>query len=158
MAAEKTKNANAIETDFLKVRGNLIIWENTMIQISNISMISTDNILGEPLPLWAAAVAVLGVLCFMVNPIIAVGMIVIGGAVLFSWSKKDQERKQSKMLTFMLNSGNRFSLVFRNQEFLQKVSSVLTELLAEEKVNTNIMFNIKNSTISNSTLIGKDEK
>ena len=58
-----------------------------MIQISNISMISTDNILGEPLPLWAAAVAVLGVLCFMVNPIIAVGMIVIGGAVLFSWSK-----------------------------------------------------------------------
>ena len=55
-----------------------------MIQISNISMISTDNILGEPLPLWAAAVAVLGVLCFMVNPIIAVGMIVIGGAVLFS--------------------------------------------------------------------------
>ena len=72
-----------------------------MIQISNISMISTDNILGEPLPLWAAAVAVLGVLCFMVNPIIAVGMIVIGGAVLFSWSKKDQERKQSKMLTFI---------------------------------------------------------
>ena len=37
-------------------------------------------------------------------------------------------------------------------------AEVLTELLAEEKVNTNITFNIKNSTISNSTLIGKDEK
>lgn len=157
MAAEKTKNSNAIETDFLKVRGNLIIWENTMIQVSNISMISTDNILGEPLPLWAAVVAVLGVLCFMVNPIIAVGMIVIGGAVVFSWSKKEQERKQSKMLTFMLNSGNRFSLVFRNQEFLQKVSSVLTELLAEKATNKVITFNIKAGTMTNPVFIEHKE-
>lgn len=155
MATEKAKNSNAIETDFLKVRGNLIIWENTMIQISNISMVSTDNILGEPLPLWAAVVMILGVLCFMVNPVIAVGMIVVSGVVLFSWSKKEQERKQLKMLTFMLNSGNRFSLVFRNQEFLQRVSSVLTELLAEKATNKDITFNIKAGTMTNPVFIGQ---
>lgn len=153
MSTEKTKNANTIETDFLKVRGNLIIWENTMIQISNISMISTDNILGEPLPIWAVIMIILGLLSLNVNLLIAIVLLVIGGAVIFLWRKKDQERKQSKMLTFMLNSGNRFSLIFRNGEFLQKVSSVLIELLAEKATNKIITFDIRAEKMTNPVFI-----
>ena len=37
-----------IETEYLKIKGNLISWENTIIQISNIAMISTADLNKTP--------------------------------------------------------------------------------------------------------------
>lgn len=51
MNMKKLMDSKTIETELLKVRGDLIIWQNTMIQISNIAMISTDDILGKPFPI-----------------------------------------------------------------------------------------------------------
>lgn len=139
-------DTNVIDTEILKVTGNLISWKNTILQIINISMISTTDITKQPFPLWSLLLALIGIIAFSLNPFIAILLLAVSVGWIYLWYKKRSESKKHKRLNIVLNSGSVFSLVFEDQEFLDKVISVLTEILSAQKTDSNITFNIKNST------------
>lgn len=153
MSMKKLMDSKTIETELLKVRGDLIIWQNTMIQISNIAMISTDDILGKPFPIWSAIILFLGAIIIGSNKVIGISLILLGGIWIAWWYKQNQQRKEYKMLNFLLNSGDKFSLVFYDQDFLKKVTTVLRDILAENRKDAKVTFNIKDSQFVNSSVI-----
>ena len=153
MSMKKLMDSKTIETELLKVRGDLIIWQNTMIQISNIAMISTDDILGKQFPIWSAIILFLGAIIIGSNKVIGISLILLGVIWIEWWYKQNQQRKEYKMLNFLLNSGDKFSLVFYDQEFLKKVTTVLRDILAENRKDAKVTFNIKDSQFMNSSVI-----
>ena len=140
------QNTKTIETDFLNVKGNLISWQDTIIQISNITLIST-SIDKQPFP-WLSIVFLLGSFAFMnVSSVVGYGLLIIAIAMIALWYKKSQKLKSQKKLNFMLNSGGIFTLVFHDKKFLDEVLEVLTEILTTSSRKEYYTINNKNNTI-----------
>lgn len=79
-------------------------------------------------------------------PLIAVIFAFVGFFWVCYYFYKINKLAELKILSFKLNSGDRFGIVFNNQDFLNKVMSVLTEILSEDTKSSNITFDIKNNT------------
>lgn len=140
------QNTKTIETDYLNVKGNLVSWQDTIIQISNITMIST-SIDRQPFP-WLSIVFLLGGFALVnASPLVGYGLLIIAIVMIALWYKKFQKLKSQKNLHFMLNSGGNFTLVFHDRKFLDEVLEVLTEILTTSSRNEYYTFNIKNNTI-----------
>ena len=139
---------STINTDFLKVKGDLICWENTMIQISNISMITTTEVAGLPFPVLSLLIICAGFA--VASESIGVAMVcwIISAGWIMYWYKQCQERSSIKKLNFILNSGGMYTLIFNDKNFLNQVSSVLLEILVNKNRKANITFNIKNNTFT----------
>ena len=140
------EKVSTINTDILKVKGDLICWENTMIQISNISMITTTDVAGLPFPVLSIFIIIAGFLFASESIMIAVVCWIISIAWIMFWYNQCQKRSQIKKLNFVLNSGGTYTLVFNDKNFLNEVSSVLMKILANKDRKANITFNIKNNT------------
>lgn len=95
----------------------------------------------------------LGAIIIGSNKVIGISLILLGGIWIAWWYKQNQQRKEYKMLNFLLNSGDKFSLVFYDQEFLKKVTTVLRDILAENRKDAKVTFNIKDSQFVNSSVI-----
>lgn len=145
MNFETNDKQKTIETDYLNVRGNLISWNNTILQISNISMITTNEFEKKPIPIYPFLLFIVGLLTFQFLASLSIVCIVsasLWGYFYYSNAKKIAELK---ILSFKLNSGETFGIVFNNQTFLNKVISVLTKILSQEIKSSNITFDIKNN-------------
>ena len=53
MDIQKESESKIVETDVLKVKGNLISWDNSIIQISNISMLTTTDVEANKFPMYS---------------------------------------------------------------------------------------------------------
>lgn len=137
-----------IRTDSFSVKGNLISWENTIIQISNISMISTTANTC-PFPLISAVFALVGI-CLL-GYVASLGwiLLILGALGLLRWFLKLQKLKSIKNLNFLLNSGGVFTLVFHDKAFLDNVVDVLTDILKTSSRNSYYTFNIKDNRMIN---------
>lgn len=146
MNFETSDKQKTIETDYLNVKGNLINWKGTIIQISNISKISINEVERKPFPIYALLLILLALLILNSLPLIAVIFAFVGFFWVCYYFYKINKLAELKILSFKLNSGDRFGIVFNNQDFLNKVMSVLTEILSEDTKSSNITFDIKNNT------------
>ncbi len=143
---DKLVKKKTIDTDFLKIKGNLVSWRDTIIQISNITMISTTDLTLLAFPLWSIVIIIVGIFGFELSTFFGFIAILMGIISIIIWSSKNQDLKSKKKLNFMLNSGQIFSLIFNDRYFLEKVVTVLTEVLEADIHDSNITFNIKNNT------------
>ena len=156
MKIKELLDKKEIETEYLKIKGNLISWENTIIQISNIAMISTTDLNKAPFPIWVLAIILVGVICS--ESIIAFSVILwlIAGIWLFLWYNTRKKQESLKKLNFVLNSGMTFTLIFNDKLFLSHVVDILTSLLESSERNMNITFDIKdNKFYDNSSVVEK---
>lgn len=144
---EKEKS---IETKQLLIKGNIISWENTMIQLSNVSSISTLSL--EPLEFPKAVffVFIAGLIMMMkFNAGIGVFMLVVSVVWLYKWYTENQQRNSKKALKIVMNSGYSFCIIFNDQTFLQTVLKILKLIFIEGGVGEqNIVINLQNSKIS----------
>lgn len=62
-------NEKSIETSQLLIKGNLIIWEKMMIQISSISYVSEAPPDKKPFPIWSLLPLLFGIYLFQYNRI-----------------------------------------------------------------------------------------
>ena len=139
----------SISTDFLYIKQNIMTWDNTIIQLSNVSFISADK--REPLkfPLIALGLILLGFVFFEYSIGLALVLLVIGGVWAFYWYSENQRRAEGAVLTIRMNSGHTLYFDFKSKEFLNTVVDVLEHIIIDGcTVAQNIEISIKNSKIS----------
>lgn len=141
-------STNTIETDYFSIKGNLFLCGNTLIPLNNISMISSKNLNVPVFPSWSAGLILIGLIFFGFSKLISVLAILAGAFWIFYWYNRVSQIKKQRKLNIKLNSGDSFSLIFYDKEFLNKVISVLTEILISPKSEKNITFNIKENTFN----------
>lgn len=143
---EKEKS---IETKQLLIKGNIMSWENTMIQLSNVSSISTLPL--EPLEFSKAIlfIFIAGLIMMKFNAGIGVLMLLVSAGWLYSWYTDNQQRNSKKALKIVMNSGYSFGIIFNDQTFLQTVLKLLKLTFIEGGIGEqNIVINLQNSKIS----------
>ncbi len=142
-----------IETESFSIRGNIISWKETIIQISNISMISTSDMDKQRFPYYV--ILLLLASFWLMGDYAALGVILLllCVGIVALWIRKKRKLEAMKRLSFVLNSGGIFTLVFDNKKFLDETVDVLTELLTTSKRDVHKIINIHNSTMQNCNVI-----
>ena len=114
-----TGDNRSIETSFLKVRGNCLEIQNTTIQLSNISLLSTENMQAKRFPSLSIVPILLGI-CFITRFTLPSIIAILAGIVWIAfWHSAKEELKALKRLTIVTNSGNIFPLIFKNEAFCE---------------------------------------
>lgn len=143
------QNEKCIETEQLNITGNIMTWQGTMIQLSNVSYITTQKLSPVKIP-WGALVLIgVGICMFAFKAVIAFIMIVLGGIIFYSWYIENKKRSQSMILTICMNSGNNLQILFMNKEFLNNVLSVLEKIIVDGGIGSqNISIDLSGSQFS----------
>lgn len=136
-----------IETPSLRIRKNIMMWEDTMIQLSNVSYLSANNIAATVFPVWAAVMILAGLLLISQSALVALVLIGLGGLWIYLWYQGNEKRKQGAILTIRMNSGHTFQFTFNNKAFLLEVLKVLENIIVDG-TDSQVSINISNSTIS----------
>lgn len=143
-----------IEIPGFWISGNLIKWENTMIQMANISYIATGNLILKPFPVLAIVCIVIGFFIFNINVAIAAVLLIAGAIWIGAWYQDNEERKKRIVLSIVMNSGTSLKIVFDDREFLMKVQKVMEKILMKGGSGSqNIAINIQDCTITNSDIL-----
>lgn len=144
---------NTIETPSVYIRKNIMIWDNNMIQLSNISCISASGVDDLPFPVWVAVIILVGLVMFAASAFAAIVLIAIGGYFAYEWYTNNKKRKKEAILTIRMNSGSNFFFLFNDKNFLHKVLNVLENIIVNGNVSGSIEINIKDSNIVNSHIL-----
>lgn len=157
MAEKLLEREKSIETDQLVIKGNIMTWENTMLQLSNVSSISTYSLAGDSFPIRSIAVIVLGIICFTINALIAILLLIIGGVMIYNWYNNNERKKSETFLNIIMNSGNTISFMFNDKTFMRRVLTVLEQIIINGGIgNSNISINIKNNQFSGNAQVLND--
>lgn len=153
MEKEKT-----IETPKLTIKGNIIYWARTMIQISNISYISTVPLEQLGFPKMALLILGIAILAFSRrSPGYGVILLLGAGVWIFIWYYKNEERKNEAILCIAMNSGVQFRIYVDDKEFLSEILAVLEEIIAEDIIEQQkISININDCTITGNAKVLND--
>ena len=143
---EKEKS---IETEQLLIKGNIMSWEDTMIQLSNVSFISTSPL--EPLkfPRIILLTLIASFVMMKFNAGIGVLLLMVCMGWSYFWYDENQSRDSKKVLKIVMNSGYSLCIIFANQSFLQTVLQVLKQIFIEGGVGEqNVMIDLRHAKIS----------
>lgn len=145
---EKMKE-NSIATERLTIKGNIIMWDRMMIQLSNISSISTKGLSPKPFPIISLLVILIGLILFKMSGVLAVVLVTAGIVWIVWWYNEDQKRREKTNLIIVMNSGSVYVILFNDQNFLQKVLLVLERIIMTGGIgDSNVVINIKDNTFS----------
>lgn len=148
-------NANQVETDVLYIQDNSIRWSDTIIQISNIAMVSTSSIGSKPFPLFSILVSVIGIV--VANFALFPGFLIMCAAAawIVYWYMQSEKEKKMKMLKISLNSGVTYSIIFNDKKFLTEVLKKMADLISKPTSQRNYTINVKDSTFSGDSSVVK---
>lgn len=144
------KREKEINTPELSIAGNVMAWKNTIIQLSNVSSLSTVALDPVAFPLWTIVGSFIAIILIPFKLAFLTFLFwVVAAIVIYAWYKQNQEIAKQRNLIIMMNSGKVFVIGFKDKEFLEKVYGVLSSIIAEgNESSEHIRININNSTIS----------
>ena len=137
-----------IETETLLIKGNIMLWENTMIQLSNVSCISTAPLDLMKFPLVSILFLIIGVALLEIST--NLGFVFILGAVILiiRWLYTNDVRRANEILSVSMNSGDNLQIVFNDKLFLNFVLRVLEQIILEGGVGSkSVSINVHNCEI-----------
>jgi hypothetical protein len=126
MAKEKS-----IETPELLLKGNIMCWEGTMIQLSNVSCVSASPLEEIEFPKLSILVILAGLILLDKAAPWGVLLMIGGGAWIYTWNHFNNLRKLDTVLSIVMNSGNNLRFIINNKEFLNKILQVLELIIIE---------------------------
>ena len=148
---------DTIVTNGFHIEGHLLRWEDVVIQISNISMISAQYLSPPTFPFWSAIVVLLGFWLFTVNTLLALIVLVLGIGVIAFWYIQYKNVSSEKYLHILLNSGTTFSLVMRDIRFANEVLDVFARIFKDGgKPGVNYYIDLKGCRIDNNSSVIKN--
>lgn len=130
-----------IETPTLLIKKNIMAWDDTMIQLSNISYVSASDVAKLGFPIWAAVLIFVGLVLMGQSTFLAIALVVIGGLWIYYWYQENEKRKNCAILTIRMNSGNNLYFAFSDKDFLMEVMNVLADIIingTDRQVSINI--------------------
>lgn len=131
---EKKENqqGNAIKTDYLMIRDNIMEWGNTMIQLSNVSSISTITFVHKmPFPIYSLVFVVAGIAGLQFSILLAIACLAVGIVSIYYWWNKNNNPDKTETLNVVMNSGTVFQFLFENEKFKMRVLQVLEGIIAD---------------------------
>lgn len=156
----KANDNREIRTEYLKIHGNCMEFKDIIIQLSNVSLVSINEIAPAKYPQWAFVSIVIGILllCLQISAFVLIGTcgILLGGIVIFIRYNENEQAKQKSKLVIMTNSGISFSIIFNQQEFLKKVVGVLNEIISNPGHLADVTINIQDNTFTGDASIIRD--
>lgn len=145
-------NSREIDTDALKIYGNCLEFLDTVVQLSNVSLVANSPLVTPKFPTWSIAAMVLGFACLFVKigVVIVLGLLLLcgGGFAMYMWDQQVEREKQLKKLVIATNSGQTFSILFEKGDFLDKIIDTIKEIIAYPGHHSDIIINIKDNTIA----------
>ena len=120
-----------VHTAGFHIQGHLLRWEDVVIPIDNISMISSSRISAPQFPLWAVIVGLIGLFLFVFNPLLAIIGVVVAIGVIVFWYKQYKDSQSQKCLNIMLDSGYTFSLIAKNGKFVNEIVDVFSNIFKD---------------------------
>lgn len=143
------KKEKSIETSELRIKGNILCWYDTMIQLSNISYISTSPLELIEFPKYSILMIIAAILLFGINILVSVVLLVCAIVWIYRWFKINETRKYKTVLNICMNSGNNLCILFSSRSFLDDVLKVLEEIIIDGGVGEqNVDINIRDCNIS----------
>ena len=147
---KKEKSQNYFEDSLMRVEGNVIISENNLIQITNVTQVWTGPVPKKPLPyFWLAVLAILGIgaigLRNVFTVIVGVLLLAICTVIIYMHFSADAVYA----LNLELNSGRTYSFFTKRTEFVNKSFEFLTEIFEQNNYTGNYLINFGNGTIVN---------
>lgn len=141
----KTENTSkkVIDTPELSVKDNLFIWNDTIVQIPNISLISASPMERSPFPGWTVIAIALGIYAFKLSDLLAGFLIAAGLGRLYYYNKRMQEA----IMTVQLNSGASLYIKFKNKKILSRVTTALKYAISSGK-GAKLTVNMQSCSIS----------
>lgn len=139
-------NEKAIETPYLQIRKNIMRWNDTFIQLSNISFISASNMAPMKLHILFPILFLVGILIMDASLLTSFLFLIVGAAGIYYWFSENKKRKSQAVLTIRMNSGHNVYFTFDDREFLFKVIGVLESIIVDG--GKDIIISIKDCTIS----------
>lgn len=127
-------------------------WDNTVIQLSNISYISASDIPLAKFPIWAGLAIFIGFWLLGKSTFLALLLIAVSAAGLYFWYKANEKRRQGAILTIRMNSGHNLYFTFEEKKFLLRVVHVLENIIINGGANAPVDINIKGCMINNSRI------
>jgi len=151
----KEKN---IETPELTIKGNIIRWPGMMIQLSNVSSVSTTSLELQPFPVLALILLFIGLISFTTNLLLGIVVMAAGIVWIAMWWSSNEERKTTRNLNLMLNSGLNICIRIKDLKFLERVLGVLEQILINGGIGdkNNISINIQNSRFEGNAQVLND--
>lgn len=149
-----------IETKNLRIAGHLLQWEDVVIQISNVSMITTASVQPPIFPIWALIMGCAGLACMAFAWPLGLLLLALTVLVFYLWHKEVEKKKKLKALSIHLSSGRIFSILFPNIEFLNTVLRVFANIFEEggQTANTTYQIDIQNCKIDNQSSFIAEQK
>lgn len=141
-----------IETPYLFIKKNIMTWNNTMIQLSNISLLTAADINLLPFPFLAVLLILGGFVLFESSVALAILLLILAGIWFYFWYKENEKRKEGAILTIRMNSGHNLHFSFEDKAFLLKVVGVLENIIIDGGYNSQTTIDIKGCNIINSDL------
>lgn len=151
MQLNNTKESREIKTEYLKIHGNCMEFKDTIIQLSNVSLISSEKLSLTSFPIWAAVLIALGVSALLTRGGLAkfgIILIICGGFGVYYWYRQNERAQQLERLLITTNSGHTFAIIFNNRPFLSKVVETLKEIVAYPGHLSDVTVNVKNNTLN----------
>ena len=153
---EKEKS---IETAQLLIKGNIISCDGMLIQLCNISCISTIALEQLAFPALSIVILLFGLFMLTQKVIVGILLLMIGAAWIYGWYYINNQRKLKKILNIVMNSGNSLQFIFTNQSFLVKVLHVLEQIIINGGVGKqNVVINVHGNTITGNANMLNDLK
>ena len=154
---QTNKKAKQVNTPSFSIVGHLLRWEDTIIQIDNISMISIASFQQAPFPLWSIVLILVGLLLIRYSIFVALLCLAGGGLLIWFWNIDVQKTQNYKYLNIQLNSGRVFSLLFESDMFLKQVLDVFANIFEDDNLaGKNIYIDIKNCRIDDHSNVNID--
>ena len=143
------RKEKSIETSELLVKGNIMSWEGMMIQLSNVSCVSTAPV--------EEIILIIGLVALTQKPIIGILLLAGGVAWIYGWYYFNNQRKSNTILSIVLNSGNNLQFIIGNKSFLDKVLQVLEQIIINGGVGgQSVTINIRGNKISGNASVLND--
>lgn len=130
-------NDKVIKTMNLNITGNIITWQDCLVQISNVSYITAKGIQQVQFPWITIPALVIGIMLFRLSFLVALIIVICSLAGIVLWYKEYDERNKSIALVLAMNSGDKLVLIFNDRSFLAKVMDVLKKIITDGGIGKN---------------------
>ena len=138
---DEKKNANnqgnAIKTDYLMIRDNIMEWGNTMIQLSSVSSISTITFVHKvPFPMYSLLFVIAGIGGLQYSLLLGIACLAVGILWIYYWWNKNNNPDKTETLNVVMNSGTIYQFLIEDEKFKMHVLRILEGIIADGGKNT----------------------
>lgn len=148
------KEENAIYTSDFRIEKNIVAFNDSMLQISNISHLGVEPIPKADFNLWSVVSIIIGALgLFQINQvfrILGVFFVLMGGIYLI-WYAFFNSNSKERYLYIYMSSGSIFTIYCENTKFLKKVLKVM-EYCINNQYTKKIKIDFDNCKLYNSPI------